>query len=417
MIVRHELAQLSVATALFLPRLRFSKQMRRGGGQLDPIGHQARADSIQIVNARQVHMPHVPKKIALVVNHRYRHAAGADMPEVFHVVLLVPVGQHVEEVGGEHAAPHVVVVRLGALGFLGELAHEPQRNVGLEVVAFLFLELFEQLGSPGNEAVVIRFIAEKAEHGLAEFVPEKRLVLLMSDLYESASRFRIQVVDERVKAILDVIPVRAIAGPRRRAAVHVAHKNHGPQPIGQTRIGTFARRSPHEVAAGREWNHRRALVRSFYRKRTQRAWRQREGERLPGGDAGAEVGDDGLHTELRILGVNQPSRQTARVIALVLYPDLHAAFLRLLDRELGKSELLRREVLGFQAAPPPDVYDEHSIRQSLVQFRDDPGLGELTAIRQPADGAVLARRRLEIRSRIADWRHGNLLPRPLPHQS
>jgi hypothetical protein len=94
--------------------------------------------------------------------------------------------------------------------------------------------------------------------------------------------------------------VRAIAGPRGRAAVHVAHKNDGPQPIGLIRIGTFARCGPLELVAGGEWNQRGALVGSLHGKRTQRAWRHREGERLPGGDAGAEIGDDGLHAELRV---------------------------------------------------------------------------------------------------------------------
>src|ERR1019366_10232176 len=65
--VRYELAQLPGAAARLLPGLRSSEQMRRGGGQLGPIGLTARADSIQIVDTRHVHMPHVPAEIALVV--------------------------------------------------------------------------------------------------------------------------------------------------------------------------------------------------------------------------------------------------------------------------------------------------------------------------------------------------------------
>jgi hypothetical protein len=199
-----------------------------------------------------------------------------------------PAGLHVEEVGGEHAAPHVVVVGLGALGFAGQLAHEPHRNVGLEVVAFLFLELIEQLGGPGDEAVVVGFVAEEAEHGLAELVPDRLLVGFVRELHESVSGFRIEEVDERVTGVLGgPEKVRASVGPRRRAAVDVAHKDHGPQPIGLARIGTLARRGPLELAAGGQWNQRGGLVGAFHRERTQRAWRHRKGERLPGGDAGA----------------------------------------------------------------------------------------------------------------------------------
>src|ERR1035441_2152247 len=87
---RPHLPQLPGASSTLLPSLRSSEQMCRGGGQLGPVGRFAGADPVYVVDTGHLHVPHAPEKVALVANQIERHAAGAHMPEVLHVVLRRP---------------------------------------------------------------------------------------------------------------------------------------------------------------------------------------------------------------------------------------------------------------------------------------------------------------------------------------
>ena len=330
------------------------------------------------------------------------------MDHILYAVGGAPFGLRRIETVAKQVAPDIPVIGLGPPGFFRHLAQEQHRQVGLQIVPFALLEFFQQLGSPGHEAGVVRLVAEETEHGLAELRPEKLLVLLMRELHVCPGRVGIQVVDERVKGVLGVCAVLAIAGPCRRTAVDVPHEDHFPH--------SGAWRGPLEWAAGGEGNHPAGFLAPAGVERSQCVLRHGDGEGLSGGDANSHVGDNALHAQLRVLCVDQASRKAAGVIALILDPYPHPAFGGLFDREFGKSELLRRAVLGHQVTPPADVGDEHSSGHGLVQIRDDPFPGELAAIGEPANRSIFARRRAKVGCRLAHSRHGDLLPRPLRQQ-
>ena len=139
--------------------------------------------------------------------------------QVLHVVLRAPLRLHPEEGLAEHPAPHVPVVRLRAPGFVGHLRREQKRQVWLEVVALLLPELVQQLGRPRHEAGIVGFVAEEAQNGLAELVPDRLLVGFVRDLEEGAGGIRIQVVDQRILAVFGtraVGPVRMRVGELRK---------------------------------------------------------------------------------------------------------------------------------------------------------------------------------------------------------
>ena len=139
----------------------------------------------------------------------------------------------------------------------------------------------------------------------------------------------------------------------------------------------------------------------------QRVGRRRHGERLAGHHVDADIGDDALHAELRILPADIAAGEPAGVVGFVLDPQPHAPLGRFLDGEFHLVHVFRRKVLRL-AASRREVHHEDAIGCKLVEIADDPCPDLLRVGAVPTgkrlDGAVFVRRRFEIRGHIAEPR-------------
>ena len=146
----------------------------------------------------------------------------------------------------------------------------------------------------------------------------------------------------------------------------------------------------------------------------QRIRRQRYRKRLPAGDRVVGVGHDPLHAQLRIVAADHAAGETVGISVIALDPHLHAVLLAFLDGDLEELHILGRKILGLLAAAV-DHIAAAAVGVDLLDVRADP----LPAGREPKgpmDGAVFPRRLGKRGGRLADRRHGDLLPRPLCHE-
>ena len=239
----------------------------------------------------------------------------------------------------------------------------------------------------------------------------------MGGLQIGARGVRIEVVDERVQAVLRVSAVGAVDVAGGRTAEDVADEHH--------LRAAFRRSRPFDLA-GEDGQHIRGsfLGRGARRspglgegERAQGIGRRGQGDGLPRRHTDSRIGDDALHGELRIILADLAAGEAAGVVALVRQPHLHAALARLFHGELHEREMLGRKVLGRHAARGGEVDDVDSVGDQLVELPHDARLGQFVAPDGPVDGAVFARRRAEIGGRLADRGNRDLLPRPLRRQS
>ena len=189
--------------------------MGRGPGQLGEIGHEARPDLTEIVDAGHADVAHVAPEGAFAVDQRYHRFFVVQVDHVFHVPCVAPILLRLVEIFAEHGAPDVPVVGLGALRLGRHPAAEDQGDVGFQVVAFHRLKGFEQLGRPRGDARVVGFVTAEAEDGFAELVADRLFVGLVNEFDKRARRHGIEIVDQRVERVLGgatVVPIVVAGG-------------------------------------------------------------------------------------------------------------------------------------------------------------------------------------------------------------
>ena len=332
--------------------------MGRRRGQLrevvvDGVGgvfaiHGGGTELVQIVDTGDLHVTHVAEEIALVANEilaarQVQHQLFmVQVHQVFQSVAGAPLGLHAVEALTENAAPDVPVVGLHAPGLRRQFGGEEERQVGLQIVALLLTEGIEQFGRPGNEAGVVWFVAEEAEHGFAELLAKELLADLVGGLQISARGVGVQVVDKRVQAVLRVSAIGSVDIARGRTAEHVADQQHFRPALRRSRPFELAVADGQQVHCpflGRGASGSPGLREG---ERAEGIRRRGQGNGLSRRHGDAHVRDDSLHGELRILLADLASGEATGVAALVGQPHLHAALAGLFDGELSKCEMFRR---------------------------------------------------------------------------
>ena len=151
------------------------------------------------------------------------------MDHEFHVARRAPIFHAFVEIVAKHSAPHIPVIRPGALRFGRQpAAAENLGDVGFEVVALFLLKGFEQLRRPGTDAREVGLVAAKAEDGFAKFVADHLLVGFVNHFQISVRRHGIQIVNQRVKRVLGDTAVFPIVVPGGRGPVSVADERNLP---------------------------------------------------------------------------------------------------------------------------------------------------------------------------------------------
>ena len=434
LIIQLELAVDAQSAGRFGPDLGPAEQVRRRRRQLGEVVvlvpgpvrnmHPAWHKLAQVVDARNLDVPHVSEVVALVPYmvlgqvQPQRLLLVVQVDQVFHVVSRAPLRLHPEEILAEHPAPDVPVVRLGAPGLIGHLGSEQERQVLLKVVALLLPELVEQPGRPRHETGVVGFVAEEAQNGLAELIPYRLLVGFVGDLEESPGGIRIQIVDQRVLAVFGARAVR----PRRHARGRTAKNMPDQDQLPRLRVAARARRRRRGPPMNSVRADRHNLTRAGLRKHRQRAQsigRRWHGQRLARHRVDPYVRVEPLHGQLGVLLADLAARKPAGVVVFVLDPQLHPALLGFLNYKLHLVHVLRREVLGL-AAPRRHVHHENAIGRQPVEILDDscPNFTWVGAVPtlERLNGAVFARRRFEVPGGLGQRRNRDLLPRPLRRQ-
>ena len=344
------------------------------------------------------------------------------MDQVLDLVGLRPVSLLAEERVAEDAAPHIVIIRPSEVRSRNRFAIEPRGNVRRQVVALLRSEGIQQLRGPGDAARVIRLVPEEAQHDLAELVAHCIVIGLVHGVQERVGRLGVEIIDDGVGRVLGARAVGAIEVARRRAKVYMAHKLHLPAMPRLIRRGAFGRSEvlQLQVRGHGDRNHLldRALRVHLRRPDGQRVRRHRHLQRLAGRYVHGNVGDDVLHAQLRVALGDVAAGESAGVVALVLNPHAHVALGQLGDGVLHLVHVAGGEIRGLAvghiAAAGREIDDEYAAGRQPVEIAAD-ALPHLRGVRPvPAleglDGAILARRSLEVRRHLSRRRHRDLLP-------
>ena len=202
-------------------RPRVPVQMRRRGGQLGKIGHHIVPDLVPDgVHAGHLDAAHALEEIAVGYGEPRQDFLVLDVRLHLDTILRAPFAFHAEEVLAEEIRPHVGIVRIDAVALVeidagwrsGSAPADTDggnlRQVGTQVITFALLELGQERGRPGVEAEG-RLVAPEAQDRLSEFAADGLLVGIEGPLDEEFVRLGIQVIHERVGAVL---PARLVVG-------------------------------------------------------------------------------------------------------------------------------------------------------------------------------------------------------------
>ncbi len=250
LVIEDEFSGLADTAALLGPGLGPAEQMGRGTCDLGEVGHDARPDLVQVVDAGYPNIAHVAPERTLIPGHIFAAAAAhhgflvVQVQHVIHPVGPAPGFHRPVEIIAEQAAPHVPIVGLGAQGFRSQRIGEELGQVGLQVIAFFLLEDLEQPRGPGHEARVVRLVAAKAEDGRAKIFARDLRIAFLDQLEIRGGGPGVEVVDQRVQAVLVPGAVGPLAVAGGGAAVDVPDQRDLPSP--------GIRRGPFEPAAGRQ---------------------------------------------------------------------------------------------------------------------------------------------------------------------
>ena len=121
LVIHDEFPFLTQPAALFIPDQRTPGHMGRRRGQLGKISHDARPDLVEIIHSGHADITHVAPEGAFVFDQvsaaRHHQLFMIQMDHEFHVARLAPVFHALVEIVAKHSAPHVPVIRPGALRF------------------------------------------------------------------------------------------------------------------------------------------------------------------------------------------------------------------------------------------------------------------------------------------------------------
>src|ERR1035437_1568988 len=204
---------------------------------------------------------HVAKEGALAARQFHFQFFMVQVHLVFQMISRAPFALRLEESGGKHLREDIVVVSLdanllhrkmdGNAGIAARRSLRKERDMRLHMVTLDLLESLDKLWRPGQSGDgVVGLVAAKTQDGFAELVADNFFVLLVREAQVLLCCRRVEIILQRLRAILDTLWISV--GASGRGAELMVHEQHRPASLGSDPVQC--------VAVQRKRNRRAVLV-------------------------------------------------------------------------------------------------------------------------------------------------------------